>query len=103
MSQPKWGFLPSADYLQPPESAPIKTQNCRFCMLYHLRHPDASPSPYCPLDLFSGDGGRIEKALCGQDVVKEAAETSDLALVNTHILSDVIVIRVFIEEKRVWI
>jgi hypothetical protein len=62
--QPKWGFLPSARYLQPPESVDIKTHHCRFCMHEGLRRPESGGGArYCPLDLYSGDPMRMRKAL----------------------------------------
>ncbi|GAA5829733.1 hypothetical protein JCM11251_000263 [Rhodosporidiobolus azoricus] len=76
--KPKWGFLPSATHLSE-TTRPIKRQYCRFCM--HRYHKRASSVPsasgrtdldaalvehengYCPLDLYSQDGRRIQTAL----------------------------------------
>ncbi|WVQ83029.1 hypothetical protein IAT38_005167 [Cryptococcus sp. DSM 104549] len=63
--KPKWGFLPDGKLMQPPESVPIKTKNCRFCMHQHLRGHKEEEHKYCPLDLYSGDEARMLKALEG--------------------------------------
>jgi hypothetical protein len=63
--KPKWGFLPQAQHLTPPESIPIKSRNCRFCLHQHYRGESIEGTVYCPLDLYSGDSARIRKALDG--------------------------------------
>lgn len=68
--QPKWGFLPRPDHLQP-FSRSLKTRHCRFCMHSCLkaskRALDEGSIPfrkaYCPLDLYSHDAARVEGAL----------------------------------------
>ncbi|OCF30439.1 hypothetical protein I316_07926 [Kwoniella heveanensis BCC8398] len=62
--KPKWGFLPSAEWISPSEAVPIKSQNCRFCLHSHLRSeaPD-SEKKYCPLDLYSGDEMKMNHAI----------------------------------------
>jgi inositol-pentakisphosphate 2-kinase len=64
LSQPKWAFLPSPTHLSA-ATFPIKMKTCRFCMHTHYRSQNdhAIPICYCPLDLFSGDERRIDKAL----------------------------------------
>ncbi|PPQ93233.1 hypothetical protein CVT25_015231 [Psilocybe cyanescens] len=63
--KPKWAFLPSPRHLSE-ETKSVKTQTCRFCMQTHLRAHKGQQivTNYCPLDLFSGDEGRIIKAIC---------------------------------------
>ncbi|TXT09991.1 uncharacterized protein COLE_03925 [Cutaneotrichosporon oleaginosum] len=63
--KPKWGFLPQAQHLHPPESIPIKTRNCRFCLHQHHRGEDVDGTVYCPIDLYSTDRSRVRKALDG--------------------------------------
>ncbi|KAK8858699.1 hypothetical protein IAR55_002928 [Kwoniella newhampshirensis] len=64
--KPKWGFLPHAEHLEPPESVSIKTQNCRYCLHRHYRDQERSEgNAFCPLDLYSGDGERMLKAWKG--------------------------------------
>ncbi|KAL7283657.1 hypothetical protein ACG7TL_003093 [Trametes sanguinea] len=67
--KPKWGFLPAPTHLAPATRA-LKTRTCRFCMHAHLRRLQASGGAagevaegYCPLDLFSGEPGRVRRAL----------------------------------------
>ncbi|KAG5456188.1 MAG: inositol-pentakisphosphate 2-kinase-domain-containing protein, partial [Olpidium bornovanus] len=62
--KPKWGFLPTSRFMHP-ELAPAKSATCRFCMHQALKYPDnpARRSAYCPMDLFSGDEGRMRKAV----------------------------------------
>ncbi|EIW73448.1 hypothetical protein TREMEDRAFT_24841, partial [Tremella mesenterica DSM 1558] len=64
--KPKWGFLPNPQHIHPAEAAPIKSQNCRFCMHQYLRDPTLiHQGRYCPIDLFSGDEVKMQKALEG--------------------------------------
>ncbi|KZP01043.1 hypothetical protein CALVIDRAFT_464456, partial [Calocera viscosa TUFC12733] len=67
--KPKWGFLPSPLHLRP-STAAVKTSYCRYCMHKHLRslpspaQPEGAYVPaYCPLDLYSGQEGRVRRAL----------------------------------------
>ncbi|QRV73133.1 inositol-pentakisphosphate 2-kinase [Ceratobasidium sp. AG-Ba] len=61
--KPKWAFLPNPTHLSA-ETAPFKLSRCRFCMHgYHSSRAGKEKGGYCPLDLFSGDLGRIKKAL----------------------------------------
>ncbi|RPD80396.1 hypothetical protein L226DRAFT_500870 [Lentinus tigrinus ALCF2SS1-7] len=62
--KPKWGFLPSPKHLSS-ETREIKTRTCRFCMHAHLKSTQGEDVSlgYCPLDLFSGDAGRVARAL----------------------------------------
>lgn len=63
--KPKWGFLPQAHHLTPPESIPIKTRNCRFCLHQHYRGENIEGTVFCPLDLYSDDPSRVRKAFDG--------------------------------------
>ncbi|ODO10002.1 hypothetical protein I350_02226 [Cryptococcus amylolentus CBS 6273] len=60
--KPKWGFLPSPTHMCPPESVPIKSRISRFTLHRHLKGHD-DEKDYDPLDLFSGQEQRIERAL----------------------------------------
>ncbi|KAI0362474.1 hypothetical protein OH77DRAFT_57725 [Trametes cingulata] len=62
--KPKWGFLPNPTWLSP-ETRDIKRRTCRFCMHAHLKSTQGEDVAlgYCPLDLFSGNEGRMRKAL----------------------------------------
>ncbi|KAG8690934.1 Inositol-pentakisphosphate 2-kinase, partial [Ceratobasidium sp. 423] len=64
--KPKWGFLPNPTHLSP-ETARYKLTKCRYCMhAYHASRAETHEErgiTYCPLDLFSGDPGRVRKAL----------------------------------------
>ncbi|EIW60279.1 inositol-pentakisphosphate 2-kinase [Trametes versicolor FP-101664 SS1] len=62
--KPKWGFLPKPTYLSE-ETRAIKTRTCRFCMHAHMKSTQGEDVAlgYCPLDLYSGDATRVEKAL----------------------------------------
>lgn len=62
--KPKWGFLPCARHLQPPESVSIKSHVSRFRLHQHFRGHSDDP-PYDPLDLFSGDKMRMRTAIDG--------------------------------------
>ncbi|KLO19228.1 hypothetical protein SCHPADRAFT_935555 [Schizopora paradoxa] len=62
--QPKWGFLPNPEHLSA-ETRDTKLNHCRFCLHRYqrsLQHQKTSEH-YCPLDLFSGETGRIKQAL----------------------------------------
>ncbi|KAI8097913.1 inositol-pentakisphosphate 2-kinase [Gilbertella persicaria] len=52
--KPKWGFKPSSTH-------PKKRLYCRYCMHSHMKQIPIHD--YCPLDLYSGDQARIQKAL----------------------------------------
>lgn len=58
--KPKWGFLPSAEYIHPPEAAAIKSEYSRYRLHQHLR---GKTSGYEPLDLYSGDEGSMKNAM----------------------------------------
>ncbi|QRW16483.1 kinesin motor domain protein [Rhizoctonia solani] len=64
--KPKWGFLPDPTHLSP-ETSKFKLTKCRYCMhAYHSSRAETHEEKgitYCPLDLFSGDPGRVRKAL----------------------------------------
>ncbi|KAK2466812.1 hypothetical protein APHAL10511_001070 [Amanita phalloides] len=62
--KPKWGFLPSGEYLSP-ETRPVKTKTCRYCMHSYLRAAkgEIQATNYCPLDLFSGEEKRVVQAI----------------------------------------
>ncbi|KAK4053180.1 hypothetical protein OIV83_001915 [Microbotryomycetes sp. JL201] len=68
--KPKWGFVPSAQHL-PDSDRDIKTKYCRFCMHRYMKEAHKHPmqalerhqSGYCPLDLYSGDEARVNKAV----------------------------------------
>jgi len=62
--KPKWGFLPLTTHLSPATLA-TKSNTCRFCMHSHLKSTEGEDVSlgYCPLDLYSGDEGRVKKAL----------------------------------------
>ncbi|WWD05014.1 hypothetical protein V865_003085 [Kwoniella europaea PYCC6329] len=64
--KPKWGFLPDASTIIPPEAAEIKSKHCRFCMHRHLKgHDSSAEGKFCPLDLYSGEEVRMKKAING--------------------------------------
>ncbi|PFH54239.1 hypothetical protein AMATHDRAFT_169926 [Amanita thiersii Skay4041] len=62
--KPKWAFLPSPEHLSPVTRL-LKTQTCRFCMHSRLRaaRGETMAVGYCPLDLFSGEEGRVRYAI----------------------------------------
>lgn len=70
LRQPKWGFLPSSEYLSEATKS-VKKRHCRFCMHKYYKQLQkgdgessiAASQPYCPLDLYSQDEGRIKQAL----------------------------------------
>lgn len=65
--KPKWAFSPNPNYLSP-QTRDVKTRHSRFVMHSYYRtysghsKPEAE-STYDPLDLFSGEAPRIEKAV----------------------------------------
>ncbi|WVQ65637.1 uncharacterized protein L199_003815 [Kwoniella botswanensis] len=64
--KPKWGFLPDASTIVPPEAAEVKSKHCRFCMHRHLKgHDSSAECKFCPLDLYSGEEVRMKKAING--------------------------------------
>lgn len=61
--KPKWGFLPREHHLSP-QTVSTKTSTCRFCMHTRLRSQEgASPTDYCPMDLYSRNETRMVKAI----------------------------------------
>lgn len=64
----------------------VKTQTCRFCMHSHMRNQKSQKyvNNYCPLDLFSGDAGRIHKAI---DSLWDAWEHSNGGVNNLKIFA----------------
>lgn len=88
--KPKWGFLPQAQHLTPPESIPIKTRNCRYCLHQHYRGESVDGGAiFCPLDLYSTDRTRVRHALEG---LWELWQTSNGTKNN---------LRVYVDGKRV--
>lgn len=59
--QPKWGFKP-ASYKIHPKHRHIKKRTCRFCMHSCLKH-GRTDLEYCPLDLYSRNPTRVQRAL----------------------------------------
>ncbi|GAA6063931.1 hypothetical protein JCM10212_004790 [Sporobolomyces blumeae] len=79
--KPKWGFLPSTTHLSA-RTLPLKSTYCRFCM-HRVSKSSTTPAStladadadadaamverhdagYCPLDLFSLDPARVERAV----------------------------------------
>ncbi|GAA6057673.1 hypothetical protein JCM3770_003833 [Rhodotorula araucariae] len=60
--KPKWGFLPSLASLSP-NTAEVKSLFCRTCMHRYYKGHDGADEGFCPLDLYSGDGERVKRAL----------------------------------------
>ncbi|KAL7410650.1 inositol-pentakisphosphate 2-kinase [Mrakia frigida] len=70
--KPKWGFFPSPTHLSG-STKYLKTTYCRTCMHRPFKaskisshSSDSLPgvvSDYCPIDLYSGDGKRVSRAL----------------------------------------
>ncbi|GAA5999371.1 inositol-pentakisphosphate 2-kinase [Rhodotorula paludigena] len=63
--KPKWGFLPNPAYLSA-TTAPTKTSHCRTCMhRFYKRASGAAEQEdgFCPLGLYSGDEGRVRRAV----------------------------------------
>ncbi|KAF8310583.1 hypothetical protein DL93DRAFT_2169626, partial [Clavulina sp. PMI_390] len=67
--KPKWAFLANPTYLSP-ETVHVKTKYSRFVMHTYYRSlsghasgEDSISSTYNPLDLFSGEKSRVEKAV----------------------------------------
>ncbi|KAI7892797.1 inositol-pentakisphosphate 2-kinase [Mucor mucedo] len=56
--KPKWGFKPDSSFISRND---IKKSSCRFCMHSYLREIPAND--FCPLDLYSADRSRIQKAV----------------------------------------
>ncbi|KAF8623495.1 hypothetical protein AX15_006278 [Amanita polypyramis BW_CC] len=81
--KPKWAFLPSAEHLSP-ETRPAKTKTCRYCMYSRVRAKEGEKQAvgYCPLDLFSGEGKRIN---CAISNLWDAWVTSDGGINNLKI------------------
>ncbi|KAM0792601.1 hypothetical protein ACM66B_005262 [Microbotryomycetes sp. NB124-2] len=94
--KPKWGFLPSPKYLSD-STRDTKTTYCRFCMHRYTKeahkHPmqalDRHQTGYCPLDLYSQDTGRVDKAV---KALWDGWETSHGSANN---------LRIFVDGKRV--
>jgi inositol-pentakisphosphate 2-kinase len=57
--------LPSASSISPPKAAAIKSKIGRYTLHQHYRGKSTGEGAYDPLDLFSGDEGRISHALAG--------------------------------------
>ncbi|KIL69866.1 hypothetical protein M378DRAFT_184241 [Amanita muscaria Koide BX008] len=89
--KPKWAFLPSPKYLSP-ETDSVKTKTCRFCMHSRVRgsRGEAQAVGYCPLDLFSGEEGRMR---CAISNLWDAWMASDGAINNLKIFVRGILIR----------
>lgn len=81
--KPKWAFLPSPKYLSPGTDS-VKTKTCRFCMHSRVRgsRGEAQAVGYCPLDLFSGEEGRMR---CAISNLWDAWMASDGAINNLKI------------------
>ncbi|KAF8527042.1 inositol-pentakisphosphate 2-kinase [Gautieria morchelliformis] len=83
--KPKWGFLPSAEYLSQ-STRQLKLQHCRFCMHAHFKRLNQNSvfSTYCPLDLYSGDENRVRKALRSlwEAWVESQGKSNNLRLFN---------------------
>ncbi|KZV96177.1 hypothetical protein EXIGLDRAFT_609571 [Exidia glandulosa HHB12029] len=62
--KPKWGFIPSTTHLSE-ETREVKAQHCRFCIHAHFKQLQGEivAEGFCPLDLYSGDGERVDKAM----------------------------------------
>ncbi|GJN88340.1 hypothetical protein Rhopal_001305-T1 [Rhodotorula paludigena] len=89
--KPKWGFLPNPAYLSATK-APTKTSHCRTCMhRFYKRASGAAEQQdgFCPLDLYSGDEGRVRRAVGS---LFSSWESSGGAINN---------LRFFYERKRV--
>ncbi|WWD18594.1 hypothetical protein CI109_103047 [Kwoniella shandongensis] len=64
--KPKWGFLPAAEFLEPPDSVPIKSRISRFTLHSHYRGEDVSGGEdYDPVDLYSSEEERMARGLEG--------------------------------------
>lgn len=62
--KPKCGFLPTSPFIDPTKA--IKYSVCHYCMLQKSKVKEGKyrrESRYCPIDLFSGDPGRVMYAL----------------------------------------
>ncbi|KAG6833670.1 hypothetical protein H0H87_002866 [Tephrocybe sp. NHM501043] len=62
--KPKWAFLPSPTHLSD-TTRDVKSRTCRFCMHSAMKSKagEAVSLGYCPLDLFSGNKDRVQKAI----------------------------------------
>lgn len=85
--KPKWGFLPNPMYLSP-ETSPVKSRYCRFCMHSQLRVGQSNATnslAYCPLDLYSGKDSRVVHALrCLWDVWMHSGGTANNLRIFVH-------------------
>eukprot|EP01113_Clastostelium_recurvatum_P002645 TRINITY_DN11121_c0_g1_i1.p1 TRINITY_DN11121_c0_g1~~TRINITY_DN11121_c0_g1_i1.p1 ORF type:complete len:460 (+),score=83.72 TRINITY_DN11121_c0_g1_i1:194-1381(+) len=64
--KPKWGFKPIRDHPHISTDTAVKSTTCRYCMHQYLKASDGAVkhiSEYCPLDLYSGDPDRVQRAL----------------------------------------
>ncbi|KAK1925792.1 inositol-pentakisphosphate 2-kinase, partial [Papiliotrema laurentii] len=59
--KPKWGFLPRAEFVTPPEAVSIKSQIPRYVLHRHYKNEPIEDA-YNPQDLFSGEEERVKKA-----------------------------------------
>lgn len=79
-NKPKWGFLPDAAHVNPPEAAAIKSTIGRFTLHQHYR--GKSTTRYDPLDLYSDDETRMQNALDGllHDWVETGGKANNLRI-----------------------
>ncbi|SCZ96584.1 BZ3500_MvSof-1268-A1-R1_Chr4-4g07450 [Microbotryum saponariae] len=81
---PKWGFLPSPTHLSS-ESKHIKQTYCRFCMHRYYKSEDRESEikthqgGYCPLDLYSRDRSRVERAVHALNPLRASESKGALA------------------------
>ncbi|KDE07020.1 hypothetical protein MVLG_02755 [Microbotryum lychnidis-dioicae p1A1 Lamole] len=82
--KPKWGFLPSPTHLSS-ESKHIKQTYCRFCMHRYYKSEDRESEikthqgGYCPLDLYSRDRSRVERAVRALNPLRASESKGALA------------------------
>jgi len=62
--QPKWGFVPQANNISPPEAAGIKSKHSRYVLHRHYKR-EGLDDTFDPLDLFASDQARVQQALDG--------------------------------------